>query len=157
GFMIVRDMALDSARAASSRLSALPADADQRMRDRLASERDRHNEQHRQLSILVSRINQWLMESRGVTLQPAQTVNVTLENVEPVTSAIAAAREKIAAVQRELVAVRSAPLRKQSQQEAVSAYLARLAQQARPKIGFDVRGNATMLWTEDMIVQKDDL
>src|SRR5262249_12426297 len=76
---------------------------------------------------------------------------------DSLSAAIATVRGEIAGVQRELAAVRAAPLKRSSQQEAINAYLARLAQSARPRIGFDVRGNARVAWVEDMIVSKDDL
>jgi hypothetical protein len=63
----------------------------------------------------------------------------------------------IAGVQQEIAAVRSAPLRKSSQQETVRSYLARLAQGVGPKVSFDAKGNARILWNEDMIASKDDL
>jgi len=33
----------------------------------------------------------------------------------------------------------------------------RLALRARPKIGFDARGNARVMWAEDMVAGKDDV
>jgi hypothetical protein len=157
---LARDAALDSMRGAQGRANSLPADAAHQMRERLAIERDRHAERHRQLSMLVSRLNQFCVELRlppGTTLESAQTVNVTLKPGDSLSAAIAAVRDEIAGVQRELASVRAAPLRKQSQQEAISAYLARLSQRARPQIGFDVRGNARVAWTEDLVTSKDDL
>ena len=66
-------------------------------------------------------------------------------------------REKIADVQlRELAQVRRAPLRKQSQLQAVSEYLTRLAAGAAEN-RVDARGNARVMWAEDMVAGKDDV
>jgi hypothetical protein len=158
---LARDAALDSMRGAQGRMDSLPADAANQMRERLTVERDRHGERHRQFSMLVSRLNQWCIELRlppRTLLELASAVlDIKLASGETVSGAVAAVRSEIAGVQRELASVRAAPLKKSSQQEAINAYLARLAQSARPRIGFDVRGNARVSWTEDMIVSKDDL
>ena len=157
----LQKMAADDAmRGCAQRINSLPRDGAEQLRERLGAERDRHAERHRQLSILVSRVNQWTVELRlppGTTLEPTQTVNVELKPGETVSTVLAAVRAEIAAVQRELAQVRSAPLRKSSQQEAVGAYLVRLVQRVRPKIGFDVRGNARVMWAEDMVAGKDDV
>jgi hypothetical protein len=77
----------------------------------------------------------------GSRLEPAPAIDIKLKPGETLKAAIEAVREKIADVQlREL-----APLRKQSQLQAVSEYLTRLALRARPKIGFDARGNARVM------------
>jgi hypothetical protein len=155
-----RDAALDSMRGAQGRANSLPADAAHQMRERLAAERDRHAERHRQLAMLVSRVNQWCVELRlpfGSELAPAPMLDIKLAPGETVAQAIGSVRAEIAALKQQMVAVRSAPLKRSSQQEAINAYLARLSQQARPKIGFDVRGNARVSWTEDLVTSKDDL
>jgi hypothetical protein len=157
---LARDAALDSMRGAQGRANSLPADAAHQMRERLTVERDRHAERHRQLSLLVSRLNQWTVELRlpfGSELAPAPGVDIALAPGETVSGAIAAVRGEIAALKQQMAAVRAAPLRRSSQQEAIGAYLSRLSQQARPRIGFDVRGNARVAWTEDLVTSKDDL
>jgi hypothetical protein len=60
-------------------------------------------------------------------------------------------------MQADVAKVRSAPLKRASQQEAIGAYLARLAASAKPRVGFDTRGAARVLWSEDLIASKDDL
>src|SRR6516164_9118621 len=84
----------------------------------------------------------------NVALEVAPAVEIKLKASETVVAALAAAREQIAGVQRELVQVRKAPLCRSSQEEAIRAHLSRLVQ--RPKIGFDARGGALLTWTEDM-------
>jgi hypothetical protein len=157
---LARDAALDSMRGAQGRANRLPADAAQQMRERLTVERERHAERHRQLSMLVSRVNQWTVELRlppHAALELAPLVDIKLAPGETVSGAVATVRSEIAGVQQEIAAVRAAPLKRSSQQEAISAYLARLSQQARPRIGFDARGNARVAWTEDLVTSKDDL
>jgi hypothetical protein len=149
----------DSMRSTQGRINSLPANATE-LRARLAVERDRHIERHRQLSMLVSRLNQWTVELRlppRAALELAPLVDIKLMPGETVSGAVATVRSEIAGVQRELAAVRAAPLKRSSQQEAINAYLARLAQSARPRIGFDVRGNARVMWAEDMVTGKDDV
>jgi hypothetical protein len=123
-----RDAALDSMRGAQGRMNSLPADAAHQMRERLTVERDRHAERHRQLSMLVSRLNQSCIELRlppRTVLELAPPVDTKLGPGETLSAAIAAVRAEITGVQRELAAVRAAPLRKESQQAAINAYLAR--------------------------------
>src|SRR6516164_7018338 len=83
-----------------------------------------------------------------VALEVAPAVEIKLKASETVVAALAATREQIAGVQRELAQVRKAPLCRLSQEEAIRAHLSRLMQ--RPKIGFDARGGALLTWTEDM-------
>src|SRR6516164_1462106 len=143
-----RCIAEDLLRGTAQRVASLPREAVE-LRERLAVEREKHAERHRVLSLLVSRCNQFLFELRGnVALEVAPAVEIKLKASETVVAALAAAREQIAGVQRELVQVRKAPLCRSSQEEAIRAHLSRLVQ--RPKIGFDARGGALLTWTEDM-------
>jgi len=143
-----RCIAEDLLRGTAQRVASLPREAVE-LRERLAVEREKHAERHRVLSLLVSRCNQFLFELRGnVALEVAPAVEIKLKASETVVAALAAAREQIAGVQRELVQVRKAPLCRSSQEEAIRAHLARLVQ--RPKIGFDARGGALVTWVEDM-------
>jgi hypothetical protein len=147
-----RDAALDLMRGANSRAMSLPRDA-VGLREKLEVERDRFAERHRVLAMLVSRLNQWHVELRlgpNIVLELAPVVEVKLKASETCAAALASVRESIARTQQEIAQVRKAPLRRSSQQEAVRAYLARLAQQVRPKVGFDARGGASVRWIEDM-------
>jgi hypothetical protein len=158
--VVLKDLALDSSRSANQRLQALPADADPRLRGKLESERDKATERHRQLAMVVSRINQWWTELRlppGSTLELQPPSRSELKPGETNAEAVAKVRIEIGGLKQEIAQVRRAPLKVASQQEALSAYLERLVQAARPKVGFDVKGNARVLWTEDLVVSKDDL
>ena len=106
--------------------------------------------------MVVSRCNQFLMEARGV-LELAPAVAVALKKGETAAEAIGNVRREISALNQQMIQVRSAPLRKSSRKEAISAYLARLAQRARPKVGFDPKGAARVQWVEDAITWKDDV
>jgi hypothetical protein len=154
--ILARDAALDASRSGISRLNQLPPDVDQGLRQRLASENARHAEKHRVLAMLVSRINQFLMEARGVVLEPAPPPDIRLKAGESVSAALTAVRQQIADVRQEIAATRAMPMRRASQLEAVRAYLAGLAQRAQPKIGFDAKGGARVTWVEDM-ASKDDI
>jgi hypothetical protein len=148
-----RDSALDAARSANVRLQQLPPDADQRMKDRLASEQAKHQQRFGVLSQLLSRTNQFLMELRlpvGSVLGMAPSVDGKPKPGLTLIETLEAVREEIAKVQRQVSAVRSAPLKRASQTEAINNYLSRLARQARPKVAYDVRGNARVAWVEDL-------
>jgi hypothetical protein len=143
-----RCIAEDLLRGCAQRINSLPREAVE-LRERLVVERDKHAERHRSLSMIVSRCNQFWMELRGnVALEVAPAVEIKLKASETVVAALAATREQIVTVQRDLAAVRRAPLCRSSQEEAIRAHLARLVQ--RPKVGFDARGGALLTWVEDM-------
>ena len=143
-----RCIAEDLLRGCAQRINSLPREAVE-LRERLVVERDKHAERHRSLSMIVSRCNQFWMELRGnVALECAPAVEIKLKASETCAAALAATREQIAGVQRELVQVRKAPLCRSSQEEAIRAHLSRLVQ--RPRIGFDARGGALVTWVEDM-------
>jgi hypothetical protein len=147
-----RDAALDSMRGAQGRINSLPQSANG-LAHRLAAERDKHAEKHRVLSMLVSRLNQFHMELRlgpGFVVEPAPALDIKLKASETAAAAIAACRKDIARVLGEIATTRSLPMRRASQLEAMRAYLSRLADRSKPRIGFDARGNATVQWTEDM-------
>ena len=150
-----RCIAEDLLRGCAQRIGSLPREAVE-LRERLAVEREKHAERHRVLSLLVSRCNQFLFELRGnVALESAPVVEIKLKASETVVAALAATREQIVTVQRDLAAVRRAPLCRSSQEEATgasfggvlsrSAHLLRLVQ--RPRVGFDARGGALVTWT----------
>jgi hypothetical protein len=153
---LARDASLDAGRSAQMRANNLPAnDAADAMRQMLNAESSKHAEKHRVFSMLLSRCNQWHFELRllpGTVLETAP-VDIRLGPGETV----ADVRREISGINQQMAAVRSAPLRKSSQKQAVAAYLARLALRVRPTVGFDVRGNATVRWPEDMVVDKGDI
>jgi hypothetical protein len=131
---LARDAALDAANAAASRLNNLPRDADQRMRDRLAGERDKQQHRFGQLSRLLSAVQQWLVQVRGVALEVAPSVNIELRNNETLSAAISSARQEIATLRKQLQAVRSAPLPLPDQKQLAVDYVARLVRTGRPTV-----------------------
>src|SRR6516225_7474866 len=93
-----RDGALDSMRGAAGRAMSLPKDAAQ-LRERLELERDKFAEKHRQLAMLVSRLNQWHVELRlgpSIELRLAPAVELKLRASETCASALAMVRDQIA-------------------------------------------------------------
>jgi hypothetical protein len=71
----------DAARSANTRLQSLPNDTDPAMLEALANERNKHNHRFGQLSQLLSKVQQWLMElPQSVTLESAPPVDVTLSS-----------------------------------------------------------------------------
>jgi hypothetical protein len=148
-----RDASLDASRAAMSRISMLPRQGAEAMRDRLQAEHERLAERHRALALLLSRIHQWCWELKlppGSVLEIAAVPDTKLRASETVAAAVASTRQQIVAVQQDISATRSRPMKRASQAEATRAYLARLAVRSQPKVGFDARGNASVRWVEDM-------
>jgi hypothetical protein len=151
---LTRDGAYDAARAAAGRLNNLPRDADQQMRDRLTSERDRHNHRHAQISQLVHRLNQWLMELRGVALVSTSPVDVALEPNETLSTAIVNVRAEIARLRQHLAAVRTAPLPIEDQEQLAEAYVVRALAAARPTVA--VVGDQMRVTFRDSVVAGTD-
>jgi len=152
---LAREAALDAARGANARLNALPRAADQQMRDRLTSERDKHNYKHNQLSQLLSRVQQWLVELSGVTLAPAPPVSVALQDGETLSAALAAVRSEIAALRQHLVAVKSAPLPLEDQEQIIEQYIVRQLSAARPAVAV-VRDDQLRVSFRDSVVGSTD-
>jgi hypothetical protein len=154
-----RDAVLDAQRSAASRANNLPADASH-LRAKLEAERDRHAAQHRQLSMVCSAIAQWHVQLRlppGSVLELAPPLDIAPKPGETIAEAIGTIRAEIAAVKRQIAEVRAAPLRLESKMEAVTHYLDGLMRQARPRVGFDVKGNAKISFTEDLVIDKSSV
>jgi hypothetical protein len=154
---IARDEALDSSRAAQSRMNMLPLDAVE-MQAKLTAERDKHAHRHNHIHRLLSSCNEYLFRLRlppGQVLEPAPPPDIKINR--SLSAAIAYTREQIAEVQREIARTRALPMKRASQQEAINRYLASQALRVEPRVSFDQRGNARFLWNEDLIHSKDDL
>src|SRR5258708_1100178 len=78
---MMRMAAEDGARSIHGRINNLPRD-DQMMRDKLAAEQQKLQHRFGILSQLLSRVNQFLMELKGVTLEMAPAVSIELKNSE---------------------------------------------------------------------------
>jgi hypothetical protein len=155
--VLAKDLALDASRTTNARLQSLPADADARMIAKLTAERDKATERHRQLAMVTSRIHQWWTELRlapGSELQLQPPSRSELKPGETNAEAVAKVRIEIAGLRSEIAQVRAAPMKTVSMMESVALYLDGLVRQARPRIGFDVRGNARVSFVEDMVVDK---
>jgi hypothetical protein len=161
---LARDLALDASRTTNQRLQQAlsQGDVDPRLRGKLESETSRAVDKHRTLSMLLSRCNQWWTELRlppahRLECQPPYNNLGAAPPGETVAESVAKVRDEIADLAAQILSVRGAPLKRESQQEALSIYIDGLVQRAKPRIGFDVKGNARVLWTEDLIASKDDL
>jgi hypothetical protein len=156
---LLRNAGIDAAKAAQQRIM-LPADAPPGFRTRLETERDKHTRCQNDFHRLYSACCQYLVQLRlppGQELQTAAPVAVEVPRGETVFEAIDAIRHEIAGINQQIVAVRRAPLRKSSQEEALGRYLASQAMRVRPRVGFDAQGNAKVLWNEDLVHTKDDI
>jgi hypothetical protein len=156
---MARDAAIDAARGATVRANMLPAEASE-LRDKLMAEQQRYAQRQSQLHRLLSVVNQWLFQLRlapGQCVQMAPPVAIRLELGQTEAGAIVKVRAQIGVILDQIKAARSAPLKKQSRQEAIAKYLAGHALRVRPRVGFDQYGNAKVLWNEDLVHTKDDI
>jgi hypothetical protein len=147
---IERESALDQMKALQSRINM--ADGDASIIERLTIERDKASLRQNTLHRLLSSVNQWLVTLRlppAHYLEPVQMF-VALPKGQTAAEAIVAVRALIAGINAQIAQVRSAPLTRQAQQDAVHRYLASLAMGSRPKITFDQQGNARIAWAEDI-------
>jgi hypothetical protein len=154
-----RDATLDSQHGTQGRLNSLPRDANPQMRQRLEGERDKHAERFRQLSMLVSRCNQFLVELRlphGAVLELAPVPDIVLKRGETVVSAIESARHEIAQVHERLRVVKAAPLPTADVVEAAREFVARRALVAKPKIAV-MRDALRLTWADDVVMSKTDV
>jgi hypothetical protein len=152
---LARDSHLEAARSAQARTNMLSPDSG-KLHERLAAERDKHAEKHRLLHLVVSRCNQFVMESRGVTLETVEPAAVRLKNGETPNSAIAATREEIKTLRQRLTIVKASPLPASDQVELAKEFVARRALVAQPKVL--VQQDALWVhWADDVIMSKTDV
>jgi hypothetical protein len=147
----------DAARSANGRLNSLPDDADPQMRQRLADERNKHNHRFAQLSQLISRVQQWIVQQRAdVALASVPLVPADLGAGETPSAAIATVRDEIAALGQQLATVRRAPLPLAEKRKLVDDYVVRLIRQGRPSVTV-VNGALRVTFRGDMAAAEDVL
>jgi hypothetical protein len=101
---------------------------------------------------LLSACNQFLIQLRlgpGQYLAPV-TIAGDPPDGQTAADAIAHIRGLISALNRKVLEIKRAPLKKSSRGEAIGKYLGMLAQRAKPRIGFDQQGNARIQFVEDI-------
>jgi hypothetical protein len=146
----------DACRAVSSRLSNLPHDA--QVRQQLEAERTRHNRRHQQLSMLQNRVNQWLMQLRGVVLEIAPAIVAKLQDGETsVTEAVNNVRAEIVAVSQRLAATKAAPLPLSDQVRAAEQFVAKLASTVKPTVGVMRDDQIRLTFRDGIVSSTDDL
>jgi hypothetical protein len=150
---VARMIAEDGTRAASSRLSNLPPDAE--VRGQLERERDRHGARCRAISALVHRLNEFLVKlPSGTVLEVVAAETIELRDGAALTSAIENVRREIGSVQGQLAVIRAAPLPVEDQRQAVAAYVERLAQTARPFASV-VQNGTLRLGFKDVLIEPE--
>jgi hypothetical protein len=154
-----RDGELDLAHGCVRRSNMIPDGQQSEMRAKLESQRLEHARAHTDLHRLHSSICQWLVQLRFRSDQIVQSVSIasSLQKGQSAKEAINSVRREIAANLAEQAKVRSLPLKHASRQEAIVSHLAQLAQSVRPDVVFDVRGNAKLRFSEDMVVSKHEI
>jgi hypothetical protein len=148
GLTLARDAALDAANAAAQRWNNLPRDAPAGQRDALARQRDEQQARQRAHAGLLGRVNQFLMELRGVALAPAPPLTVVPLAGEKLHDAVERLRGEIAATKLELAGVRSAPLPQADQREIVAQWVMQRARAGRPSVDVLPNGTARIGWSE---------
>jgi hypothetical protein len=153
---LARMSAEDAMRGANARANALGPNADRELQARLLAERDKFNFKFQQLSQLVHRLNQWLTELRGVTLEPSPPVSVSLKKGQTLSSALEAVRSEVQALRQHLAAVKVSPLPITDQEKLAESYVIQLLNTARPTVAV-VRDQLRITWRDSVIASIDDL
>jgi hypothetical protein len=156
---VLRDAALDAAKATQSRINLLTGETEGAMRQRLAADLNKHTRCQNDFMRLLSACNQWLIQLRlapGQCLAPV-TIAGDPPDGESAAEAITHIRGLIAALGRKIHEVKRAPIKHGSQRQAVISHLAYLAQRVRPRLNVDRNGKAHVVWAEDLIADKNDL
>jgi hypothetical protein len=145
-------------RSLNARLNALGSNPDRELQSGLTSERDRRFEQHRQLALLINRLNQWIMQlPAGTALEPMAISNVELKDSETLQQALDRLRAEIQALSHHLSAVKMAPLPRADQIKAAEVFVAKMASAARPTAVSVVKDNTLRLaWRDDVIAGVGD-
>jgi hypothetical protein len=150
----------DAARSANTRLNGLGRDADRELVSKLTAERDKHQDRFRALSLLINKVNQWVMQLHpSLTLEPAPAIDhIELKDNETLTSAIATARRQIAELQAQLKVVRSAPLPRADVMKAAEAFVEQRARIARPTTIAVMRDDQLRLaFRDDIVTSRSDV
>ena len=136
--LVRRDAELDAGRAAQSRISMLPAEGAEAIKQRLVEDRDRHHARQRDLALLCSRLLQWHLLLRlrpGETLEMAPAPQLRpLRAGETGSARVRAVREEIKTGRERLAAAKAAPLPLADQLKAAEAFIAAKAMIAKPRI-----------------------
>jgi hypothetical protein len=147
----------DGARSANTRLNSLPRDADPHLVRGLTQERDKHSERHRALSLLINKLNEFVMQlPANAVLEPIVIVDVDPKKGETLPTVLDRVRAEITAINERLATVRRAPLPPSDQKRLAEEYVERLARQARPTVGV-VKDTLRVGWRDSIISSTDDL
>jgi hypothetical protein len=156
---VLRDAALDAAKATQSRINALTEETEGAMRQRLAADLNKHTRCQNDFHRLLSACNQFLVQLRlgpGQYLAPV-TIAGTPPEGQSAADAVTHIRGLIAALNRRIHEIKRAPVKHGSQREALISHLAYLAQRVRPRLNVDRNGRAHVVWAEDLLADKNDL
>jgi hypothetical protein len=154
---VQRLSAEDAMRSANTRLNSLGRDADRELVSRLTAERDKHSERHRALSLLVNKVNEFVMKlPASAALEPMVVASVELKESETLQEALARVRAEIAAINERLGVVRRAPLPKVDQQKLAGEFVERLAHQSRPTVGV-VKDALRVGWRDSVVGSTDEV
>jgi hypothetical protein len=114
----------------------------------LAEECDKQRHKHTQLSQLLSRVQQWIVELRpGTVLEAAAIADVKL-NGETLVEAITRVRSEIAALSQQLAIAKRAPLPLQDRKKCAEEFVERQGRSARPTIAV-VGDQLRVTWRDD--------
>jgi hypothetical protein len=147
----------DAMRSANTRLNSLPRDADRELVSRLTAERDKHSERHRVLSLLVNKVNEFVMKLHAsAVLEPMVIADVELKNGETFQQVLERTRSEISAINERLAIVRRSPLPKSEQQKLAAEFVERLARQSGPTVGV-VKDALRVGWRDSVVGSTDEV
>jgi hypothetical protein len=149
---VLRDAAMDAAKATQSRINALTEETEGQFRQRLAADLNKHTRCYNDFHRLLSACNQFMVQLRLAPGQYLAPVTIQGQPPKDKTPAEAATclRGLIAALNRKIAETKRATLKASARAGAIGKHLAMLAQRARPRISFDQQGNARINFVEDI-------
>lgn len=133
-----RDSEEDTFRGAVARLNGFDPRGDQKVKERITSNRDLARARFENLAALTSKIKQFISALPGdVVIEPAPAMNIKPRADENLPQAVARVRGSLLAAKNHLAIVRSAGAPKSELMDSVRAFVEKLGQRGRPQIVTD--------------------
>src|ERR1700683_2782816 len=136
-----RDSEEDTFRGAVARLNGFDPRGDQKVKERITSNRDQARARFENLAALTSKIKQFISAlPADVIIEPTPAMNIKPRQDETLPEAISRVRGSLAGAKNHLAVVRSAGAPREELMDAVRAFVQKLAERGRPKISTERSG-----------------